>query len=55
MNIVNNINKNNPMGIAVFANSIDVLKAIDIVFDSYNNEFILGRKKNYGSRRSITD
>ncbi len=45
MNIVNNINKNNPMGIAVFANSIDVLKAIDIVFDSYNNEFILGRKR----------
>lgn len=45
MNIVNNIDKNNPMGIAVFANSIDVLKAIDIVFDSYNNEFILGRKR----------
>ncbi len=45
MNIVNNINKNNPMGIAVFANTIDVLKAIDIVFDSYNNEFILGRKR----------
>lgn len=45
MNIVNNIDKNNPMGIAVFANSIDILKAIDIVFDSYNNEFLLGRKR----------
>ena len=45
MNIVNNIDKNNPMGIAVFANSIDVLKAIDVVFDSYHNEFLLGRKR----------
>lgn len=45
LNIVNNIDVNNPMGVAVFANSLDVLKAIDVVFDSYNNEFILGRKR----------
>ncbi len=45
MNIVNNIDKGNPMGISVFANSIDILKALDIVFDSYNTEFILGRKR----------
>ncbi len=45
MNLVNNIDKNNPMGIAVFANSIDVLKSIDVVFDSYHNEFLLGRKR----------
>lgn len=45
LNIVNNIAVNNPMGISVFANSIDVLKAIDVVFDSYNSEFILGRKR----------
>ena len=46
-NIVNNIDINSAMGISVFANSIDELKAIDVVFDSYVNEFILGRKRVY--------
>ncbi|UKI36798.1 MAG: phage portal protein [Clostridiales bacterium] len=34
------------MGISVFANAIDVLKGIDLIYDSYQNEFRLG-KKNY--------
>ena len=44
-NIANNIEDNNPMGIAVFANSIDVLKGIDVAYDSYVNEFVLGKKR----------
>lgn len=44
-NIANNLDDTNPMGISVFANAIDVLKAIDIVYDSYVNEFILGKKR----------
>lgn len=44
-NIANNIEDNNPMGIAVFANAIDVLKAVDVAYDSYVNEFILGKKR----------
>lgn len=46
LNIVNNTDdESNPMGIAIFANSIDVLKKLDIEFDSYSNEFELGRKR----------
>lgn len=47
LNIVNNADEDesNPMGIAIFANSIDVLKKIDTEYDSYSNEFELGRKR----------
>lgn len=47
LNIVNNADEDesNPMGVAIFANSIDVLKKLDIEFDSYSNEFDLGRKR----------
>ena len=44
-NIVNNIDDNNPMGIAVFANALDQIKGVDIVYDSYVNEFLLGKKR----------
>lgn len=44
-NITNNIYKDNPFGISVYANSIDVLKGIDIAYDSLVNEFELGRKR----------
>lgn len=47
LNIVNNADgdESNPMGVAIFANSIDILKKIDIEYDSYSNEFELGRKR----------
>jgi len=44
-NIVNNIDVDSPFGLAVFANSIDSMKMADTVFDSYTDEFILGRKR----------
>ena len=44
-NIANNVEENNPMGIAVYANAIDQIKAVDIAYDSYVNEFILGKKR----------
>lgn len=44
-NIANNININSPLGVSVFANAMDNLKEIDLVWDSYANEFILGRKR----------
>ena len=44
-NIANNIDINSPLGVSVFANAIDNLKEIDLVFDSYANEFILGKKR----------
>lgn len=47
LNIVNNADEDttNPMGIAVFANAIDILKELDTAFDSYDNEFTLGKKR----------
>lgn len=44
-NIVNNYDKTNPLGMSVFGNAIDILKAIDVVFDSWHNEFVLGKKR----------
>lgn len=48
-NLVNNIDIDCPLGISVFANSIDLLKETDIIFDGYSNEFLLGRKRTYVS------
>ena len=46
MNIANNTTiSDNPLGVAVFANAIDQLKAVDIVYDSYVTEFVLGKKR----------
>ncbi|MCB7321094.1 phage portal protein [Lacrimispora sp. 210928-DFI.3.58] len=45
LNIVNNVDPDNPMGVSVFANGIDQLRGIDIAYDSYVNEFILGKKR----------
>ncbi len=43
--IVNNYDLDNPLGISIFANSIDRLKAIDTKYDSFNKEFIAGKKR----------
>lgn len=45
LNIVNNVDSTLPMGVSVFANAIDQLKAVDIAYDSYVNEFVLGKKR----------
>lgn len=44
-NIINNVNLDSPYGISVFANSISRLKKVDLIFDSGNNEFSLGKKR----------
>lgn len=44
-NIVNNVDLDSPFGISVFANAIDKLKKVDLIFDSGDNEFSLGRKR----------
>ena len=44
-NVVNNIDIINPMGVSIYANSVDVLEDVDLVFDSYFNEFKLGKKR----------
>lgn len=44
-NIANNYDYSIPMGISVIANAVDVLKGVDIAYDSYVNEFVLGKKR----------
>lgn len=45
LNIANNVDNTLPMGIPAFANAIDQLKGVDISYDSYVNEFVLGKKR----------
>lgn len=45
LNIANNFDYYIPLGIPVYANAIDVLKGVDIAYDSYVNEFLLGKKR----------
>lgn len=44
-NICNNIDLDSPLGVSVYANSIPQLKGCDLIYDSYVNEFVLGRKR----------
>jgi A118 family predicted phage portal protein len=44
-NIANNIDKNNPMGISVYANAIDQIKACDIAFDGSGVAMKVGRPR----------
>ena len=44
-NIANNLCPDSPMGISVYANAIDILEGIDLVYDSYQNEYRLGKKR----------
>lgn len=47
-NSANNLdfgNADNVLGISAFANATDTLKSLDVVFDSLQREFILGKKR----------
>ncbi|MDR0975078.1 MAG: phage portal protein [Ruminococcus sp.] len=41
----NNIEPDCPLGVSIFSGAIDTLKALDIAFDSFMREFILGKKR----------
>jgi A118 family predicted phage portal protein len=45
LNIANNLDPDVPLGVSVYANAIDQLKGVDIAYDSYVNEFVLGKKR----------
>lgn len=44
-NIANNVDLQSPLGISLYANAIDTIKALDTAFDSYHREFRLGKKR----------
>lgn len=57
LNIVNNADEDdtNPMGVSIFANSLDTLAKIDLEYDSYANEFNLGRKRIFVAPEMLYD
>lgn len=44
-NTANNIDTASPLGISIYANALDTMRAIDTAFDSFHREFRLGRKR----------
>jgi len=44
-NICNNIDLLNPMGVSIYANGVEEMETIDVIYDSFFNEFLLGRKR----------
>ncbi|WP_143287124.1 phage portal protein, partial [Caenibacillus caldisaponilyticus] len=44
-NLANNFDTQSPLGIAIYANALDTLRALDIAFDSFEREFRLGKKR----------
>lgn len=57
LNIANNVDDDdtNPMGISLYANACDTLSKIDLEYDSYANEFDLGRKRLFVAPELLTD
>lgn len=43
--VSNNSEYDVPLGMSVYANCIDTLRALDTVFDSFQREFVLGKKR----------
>lgn len=52
-NIVNNIDPSSPMGISIFANRLDNLKAVDLKYDCFYNEFKFGKKRILVDRSAV--
>lgn len=43
--VSNNVEYDTPLGMGIYANATDTLKALDIAFDSFSREFVLGKKR----------
>ena len=43
--IANNLDDDSPLGVSIYANALETLHAIDICYDSFVNEFELGKKR----------
>lgn len=43
--IANNIDDNSPLGVSVYANALATLHALDVCYDSFVREFVLGKKR----------
>lgn len=43
--VSNNTDRYCPLGVSVFSSAVDTLKALDVAFDSFGREFVLGKKR----------
>lgn len=43
--IANNLDDNSPLGMSIYGNALETLHALDICYDSFVNEFRLGKKR----------
>ena len=43
--IANNLDDNSPLGMSVYGNALETLHALDICYDSFVREFVLGKKR----------
>lgn len=43
--VSNNIDRSCPLGVSVFSSAADTLRALDVAFDSFGREFVLGKKR----------
>ncbi len=43
--VSNNCEYDVPLGMSIYANAADTLKALDVAFDSFSREFVLGKKR----------
>ena len=51
--VANNIDDNSPLGVSLYANALSTLKALDICYDSFIREFVLGKKRIIVPAKSI--
>lgn len=43
--VSNNCEYDTPLGMSIFGNALDTLESLDVAFDSFSREFVLGRKR----------
>lgn len=53
-NTANSLDIDSPLGVSIYANAIDNLETIDLIFDSFGNEYNLGKKRVYASAEALT-
>lgn len=43
--VANNFDPESPLGVSIYGNAVDTIKALDIAFDALNSEIVLGKKR----------
>jgi A118 family predicted phage portal protein len=52
-NVANNFDSYSPFGVSIFANVIDIIKALDLTYDSLVNEVHCGRKRLFVAQEAM--